>query len=259
MPTRVLVVAAVTAERDVVTAAWPATAEVALPGATLRRATPAGPDGPVLDVLAAGVGPGAAAAGTATALTAAALAGRPYGLVISTGIAGGFAPGVPVGAVVVSDAIVSADLGAQSSTGGFLSVEELGFGRVTHGAPEALVRAVAEATGALRGDVLTVSTATGTAERAAELAERHPRAVAEGMEGFGVAEAASAHGVPVLELRAVSNAVGPRDRSAWRIGEALGALSRAFRELGAALGAAAAPGDDKAASRGEDDEPEVSG
>ncbi|MGW7126735.1 futalosine hydrolase, partial [Streptomyces sp. NPDC054901] len=37
--------------------------------------------------------------------------------------------------------------------------------------------------------------------------------------GGGFAPAA-AHGLPVLEIRAVSNAVGPRDRSAWRIGEA---------------------------------------
>lgn len=80
--------------------------------------------------------------------------------------------------------------------------------------------------------VLTVSTVTGTARRAAELAERHPGAAAEAMEGFGVAEAAAAYGVPVVELRAVSNAVGPRDRAAWRIGDALDALRRAVRLLG---------------------------
>ena len=71
---------------------------------------------------------------------------------------------------------------------------------------------------------------TGTAARAAELAARHPGAVAEAMEGFGVAEAAAAHGLPVLEIRAVSNAVGPRDRAAWRIGEALAALTDGVRE-----------------------------
>lgn len=37
----------------------------------------------------------------------------------------------------------------------------------------------------------------------------HPGALAEAMEGFGVAEAAARAEVPVLELRAVSNAVGP--------------------------------------------------
>ncbi|EPH42124.1 putative Futalosine hydrolase [Streptomyces aurantiacus JA 4570] len=69
---------------------------------------------------------------------------------------------------------------------------------------------------------------TGSAERAAALLDRHPRALAEAMEGFGVAEAAAPRGLPVLEVRAVSNPVGPRDRAAWRIGDALAALTEAF-------------------------------
>ena len=39
--------------------------------------------------------------------------------------------------------------------------------------------------------------------------------------------AAQALGLPVLELRAISNPVGPRDREAWKIGEALEALAAA--------------------------------
>jgi futalosine hydrolase len=181
-------------------------------------------------VLAVGVGPARAAARTATALTAAALEGAPYALVVSAGIAGGFAPHAPVGSLVLADEITAADLGADSADG-FLPVTDLGFGVVTHHPPEALVRAAAAATGARTGTVLTVSTATGTAARAAELRARHPRALAEAMEGFGVAEAAAAHGVPMLELRAVSNPVGPRDRDAWRIGDALAALTEGFGKL----------------------------
>ncbi|MFI1970335.1 futalosine hydrolase [Streptomyces cinnamoneus] len=232
---RVLVVTAVAAERDAVTAAGPPPRELPLPGGSvLHRCPPAGPDGPALDVLAAGVGPAAAAAAAATALTAAALSGEPYDLVVTAGIAGGFAPGAPLGSLVVSEALVAADLGARTPDDGFLSVAELGFGTDVHRVPEALVDAVAGATGALRGEVLTVSTATGSAARAAELVRRHPAALAEAMEGFGAAEAAAAHRVPVLELRAVSNAVGPRDRAAWRIGEALAALTEAFRKLSTA-------------------------
>ncbi|NEC74872.1 futalosine hydrolase, partial [Streptomyces rochei] len=44
-----------------------------------------------------------------------------------------------------------------------------------------------------------------------------------------------AHGVPVLELRAVSNPVGPRDRAAWRVGDALAALTDAFGKLAPVL------------------------
>ncbi|MFI9721385.1 futalosine hydrolase [Streptomyces sp. NPDC052396] len=229
---RVLVVTAVTAERDAVTAAAPEYLPVALPGGTELHRTAL--DGVVFDVLAAGVGPAAAAGGTATALTAAALGGAPYQLVISAGIAGGFAPRAPLGALVLADRLVAADLGAQTAEG-FAPVTALGFGVDAHPAPEPLLAAVAAAVGALRGEVLTVSTVTGTAERAAELAARHPRALAEAMEGFGVAEAAAAHGAPVLELRAVSNAIGPRDRSAWRIGAALAALTGAFGAISAGL------------------------
>jgi futalosine hydrolase len=181
-------------------------------------------------VIAAGVGPALAAASTATALTTAALRGTPYDLVVSAGIAGGFQPEAPVGSLVVADEITAADLGAETADG-FVPVTELGFGAVTHRPPAALVRAAAAATGARAGAVLTVSTVTGTAARASALRERHPTALAEAMEGFGVAEAAGAHGVPVLEIRAVSNPVGPRDRSAWRIGDALAALTEGFGKL----------------------------
>lgn len=105
---RVLVVTAVPAEAEAVTAGAPG-----------------------LDVLAGGVGPAAVAASTAIALTTARAAGTPYDLVVSAGIGGGFAPHAPLGAVVVADAILAADLGADTPDG-FLPVEELGFGRGTH-------------------------------------------------------------------------------------------------------------------------------
>jgi futalosine hydrolase len=131
---------------------------------------------------------------------------------------------------VVAAEITAADLGAETPEG-FQDVARLGFGRVAHTPPYGAVRAATAALDAVQGEVLTVSTVTGSAERAAELTARHPHAVAEAMEGFGVAEAAARFGVPVMELRTVSNAVGPRDRAAWRIGEALAALERAVLAL----------------------------
>lgn len=265
---RVLVVTAVAAERDAVCTAVAAAGQALLPGGYELRGADGGPV--AFDVLAAGVGPAAAAAGTATALTAAAVAGQPYDLVVSAGIGGGFSPGpdpspspdsspgpdfarpgappcpggppsgAPLGSVVVASAIVAADLGAQTPDG-FVPITELGFGRVAHHPDPALVEAVAAAAGGAVGTVVTVSTVTGSAARTAELAERHPGVLAEAMEGFGVAEAAAAHGVPVLELRTISNAVGPRDRAAWRIGDALAALTDAFRTLPGALVATAEP------------------
>ncbi|MEU9076612.1 futalosine hydrolase [Kitasatospora sp. NPDC004745] len=218
---RLLVVVAVPAEAEAVLRGLGGTAAaLPLPGGGLHRAQ----DAPV-DVLAGGVGPAASAAATAAALGA-----HDFALVVSAGIAGGFAPHAPVGATVLASAIVAADLGAETGDG-FADVTELGFGTVRHTPPAAAVARAAGALGALTGPVLTVSTVTGSARRAAELAARHPGALAEAMEGFGVAEAAARHGVPVLELRTVSNPVGPRDRAAWRIGQALGALEAAFAAL----------------------------
>ncbi|UYQ62866.1 futalosine hydrolase [Streptomyces peucetius] len=222
---RVLVVTAVAAEAAAVTGAGADTAPgPVLPGGYALTRTPA------YDVLVGGVGPAAAAAATATALAVADAAGEPYGLVVSAGIGGGFPPHAPVGSVVVSDSVVAADLGAETPDG-YLPVDALGFGRTVHPSPAGLSALLAEALGAVHAPVLTVSTVTGSAARAAELTARHPRAAAEAMEGFGVAEAAAAHGLPVVEIRAVSNAVGPRDRAAWRIGDAMAALRQAFHQL----------------------------
>ncbi|MNI97933.1 Futalosine hydrolase [compost metagenome] len=51
------------------------------------------------------------------------------------------------------------------------------------------------------------------------------------MEGFGVAVAARRLGLPVLEIRAISNAIGPRQRELWKIGDALQALELACSYL----------------------------
>ncbi len=211
---RLLIVTAVVAERDAVAGALGA-----------GRAVTIGPYDAVLDgtgrdvtVLAGGVGPAAAAAATATALTL----DSTYTLVVSAGIGGGFADRAAVGEVVEASVIVAADLGAETASG-FASVAELGFGAAEFAATPLGVRS------AKAGPIFTVSTVTGTQERAAELAGRG--AFAEAMEGFGVAEAAFRHGVRVAEIRAISNAVGVRDRSSWDIRGALEALATAASQL----------------------------
>jgi futalosine hydrolase len=178
---------------------------------------------------AVGVGPAAAAAGTARLLAA----GR-YRAVISAGIAGGFPGRAPVGAIVLGARSIAADLGAETPDG-FRTVEELGFGTSRLEADPVLLKALAAALpAAIVGDVLTLSTVTGTAGTARRLADRFPAAVAEAMEGYGVATAAG--GTPFVELRTISNPIGPRDRGAWRLKEAFAALSTASAALWTACG-----------------------
>ncbi|HEY2493407.1 MAG TPA: futalosine hydrolase [Paenibacillus sp.] len=178
---------------------------------------------PQFDVLLAGVGPASAAAYTAKALAA-----TEYDLVISAGIGGGFVGIAAIGSIVIADHIIAADLGAQTAEG-FSTVDELGFGS-SHIQPYTpLVTRLSESLHSAglsvhTGPIITVSTATGTAATATERAGQVPGVSAEAMEGYGVATAATIYNIPVLEIRTISNAVGPRDRSAWRMKEAFDAL-----------------------------------
>lgn len=186
---------------------------------------------PCYDVILGGVGVAAAAARTARALATY----RDYGLVICAGVGGSLLNTVEIGSLVVASDIIAADLGVQTAEG-FYNLDKLGLGCVRIPTDEALV---AQVTAALRaanlsvhsGSVLTVTTITGTAEAAAQLTMRVPGAAAEAMEGYGVATAAKDFGLPVLELRAISNVVGPHNRANWRLKEALTTLEEASTVL----------------------------
>ncbi|MGC4745429.1 futalosine hydrolase [Micromonospora sp. DT201] len=184
-----------------------------------------------------GVGPAVAGAATARLLVLAEAAGRPYRAVVSAGVAGGFTGRAEVGDTVLGTASIAADLGAESPDG-FIPVDELGMplallgtGSVLQADSGLLAALRAALPAATTGPVLTVSTVTGTAASTEELRRRHPEAVAEAMEGYGVAVAAAQAGVPFAELRTISNPIGPRDRNAWRLREALTALTAAAPAL----------------------------
>ncbi|MEO3815716.1 futalosine hydrolase [Plantactinospora sp. B24E8] len=199
------------------------------------EAVRAGLVGDSVTVAAVGVGPAVAAAGTARLVALAEAAGTPYRAVVSAGIGGGFPGRAPVGGTVLATRSVAADLGAESPDG-FLPLDELGFGATTAPADPALFELLRTCLPyAVTGTVLTLGTVTGTATTTAALLGRYPDAVAEAMEGYGVAVAAGAAGLPFVEVRTISNPIGPRDRAAWRIGDAFAALTAAFATVGPKL------------------------
>ncbi len=207
---------------------------------------------PTSDVLVSGIGPAAAAAGTATALALGS-----YDVVVSLGICGAFRGTADVGDIVVATELIAADLGAGSPTG-FLSLSALGWEEDTVPVDPALLAALlaplpaippdvgrfcrhaepghadktapARGGGAARGGeivtgpIITVSTVTGTRARADELGARYG-AVGEAMEGWGVLVAAARYGVPVLEVRTVSNLIGDRDPATWDFPRAFDSLA----------------------------------
>ncbi|MEP7054090.1 MAG: futalosine hydrolase [Actinomycetota bacterium] len=224
--TRIAIITAVAAERDAIARGAGVVEHLqAGPFETIRGTVRADAD---IAVVAAGVGPAAAA----SAAMAIALSG--VDVLISAGVAGGFSGRADIGDIVVATVALAGDLGVQTAEG-FLDLSKLGFGASAYTVDVAASADTAERLAAAglatrRGPVLTVSSATGTDERATELAERYD-AVAEAMEGAGVGHVAALMGIPFVELRAVSNLVGRRDLTAWNLPVALATLERAMRTL----------------------------
>lgn len=153
-----------------------------------------------------------------------------YDVLLNLGIAGSFSSRAEVGSVVIANEMIAADWGAESPEG-FLEYEQLGFGcqriESDSGWREKIVHTLRrEEIPFTVGPILTVNTTTGTEQTANQLLHRFPQAVAEGMEGFGVAAVAKHMRIPVLEIRTISNIVGPRDRQSWRMKEALERLTQ---------------------------------
>jgi len=182
------------------------------------------PPGPALTLLAAGVGPVEAASAVA-----AALARCDYGAVVSIGIAGSFDGTLPPGGIAIVEEEVLAELGVEGEEemtlpAGVALVDRAYADPVL---VEAARRALPEA---VVGRGITVATVTGSDARAAQLRRRFDPLV-ESMEGFAVLRAAQRAGVRAVEVRAISNQVGERDRAAWDVRGALRALHAACARL----------------------------
>lgn len=71
------------------------------------------------------------------------------------------------------------------------------------------------------GELLSVAAAAGSRSHAQARRARHPKALAEEMEGYAVALAARLAKVPLTVLRGASNEAGDRDHSGWKVAPAL--------------------------------------
>jgi futalosine hydrolase len=109
----------------------------------------------------------------------------------------------------------------------------------TYPAPEALLKralhtlAVSAEPGSSKahcGTFVTLSTCTGTAQRARELEDRL-HGLCENMEGAAVAQVAGLHNIPWLEVRGISNIVEDRDLRKWNIPRAAEAAQKAVARI----------------------------
>ena len=146
--------------------------------------------------------------------------------IVICGVGGAYpSSGVHVGDVVCAASECYGDLGA-TSLSGFLDMKALGFPVVE--APVPLFNQIPMQVFPVERRVpfVTLSTCTGTETVARELETRTGGAV-ESMEGAAVAHVAHLHGVPVGEVRGISNLVTNRDTSTWRLKDAAAAAQKA--------------------------------
>ena len=169
---------------------------------------------PLVRVIVTGVGPVNAAHATTVAI----IDEKPSAILVC-GVGGAYpSSGLRVGDVVSAAIEVYGDLGARSPSG-FLDMKALGFPVVN--APRTLFNELPMQVFAsdTRVRFVTVSTCTGTLAAAQEIEARTEGAV-ENMEGAAVAHIAHLHGIPVGEVRGVSNIVTNRNTKEWRLKEA---------------------------------------
>ena len=161
----------------------------------------------------------------------------PFTHVVLVGICGAYpGRGLNVGNVVRVDSEVVGDLGVVESDGSFTPWHKVCATSANGFVPQtsaqvyesSLLRGVPAWLSNLKPVAgLSVNCCTGTASMAKERVENFNVDV-ESMEGAACFSICHAFGVPCYEIRAVSNFATTRDKSTWRITDALAALRAAF-------------------------------
>ena len=146
----------------------------------------------------------------------------PSALVIF-GIGGAYhGSGLATGEVAAAESETFAELGAMTPRG-FLSAKDIALSTLTRGSRkyygtfelDRKLLKLASGHTAASGPFLTVSTVSGTLRGAKELMARHGDALCENMEGAAAANVCARYGVPMLEIRGISNMVEERDTGKW--------------------------------------------
>ena len=174
-----------------------------------------------------GFGPVAAAAAVSRLI-----AQRAPRHIVLAGIAGTYGPESDVGRAMTFGSVAMDGVGAGEGAG-FVGPRSMGFpqweGKVR--ADDSAVAAVfdrLELESEMESggpELLSVAAATDGAAMLDARRARFPDAVAEDMEGFGVALAAAMAGVGLSITRGISNVAGNRDVKTWAIDDALRAVA----------------------------------
>lgn len=157
-----------------------------------------------------------------------------YRMALNLGIAGSLVKEHPPGScgMVINDEF--ADLGAED-VDGLLSVFELGLYDPNQfpfqdGRLRALIPYGWKLPQLPQVNGVTLNRAHGRAHTVEEFRTKFPGAEYESMEGAAFYYACLKSNQPCIQIRAISNYVGPRDRSSWEIGKALNNLKHVVQD-----------------------------
>lgn len=180
-------------------------------------------------VLVAGIG----GVSTAYGLTRR-LAHERYDVVLQAGIGGSLVQQHAPGSIVVIDSECFGDLGVKES-GQWRSVFDLGLAApddppFTKGWLRNPHEALIALTGLSRAKGVTVNEVT-TGEEMLWQFKNNLRAEIESMEGAAFHYVALNEEVPFVQIRAVSNYVGERDKTKWKLRESVSLLNETIQQL----------------------------
>ncbi len=149
-------------------------------------------------------------------------------LIVQVGIGGILDSDDKLGAVyqIVEDEIFA--FGAEDRER-FLPIAELGFGEGHFRQQLPPMPFNIPAIPQRRG--ITVNKVHGSAESIEQLRQRYREPVVESMEGAAAFFVAAQENIPVVQFRATSNYIEPRNRDAWQIGPAIQNLNVYLQEL----------------------------
>lgn len=155
------------------------------------------------------------------------LSKKPVDLVVNFGLAGSLSAAIHPGDLVEVAEEEFGDLGAEDR-GSFLDVFQLGLVEADQkplsGKSLKSLRLNGLESGLRKVKGTTVNTVHGE-EISIVAFKSHSSAEVESMEGAAVFYACGMLEIPCLQIRAISNYVEPRDRSNWKIAEAMQALA----------------------------------
>lgn len=171
-----------------------------------------------------GFGPIAAAARTAFLL-----AQHKPTRVILVGIAGAIQQRLEIGSASEFDIVSCSGIGAGTAAA-HRSAAELGWQQWTAENGESIGDTIAIAPQPCR-HLVSVCAASASDADVQTYLQRFPDAAAEDMEGFAVAFACQLQHVPLTIVRGISNIAGDRDKSRWRIADALDAAGQLTQQI----------------------------